>query len=138
MEQSLVKIPSSSEDEDESGYLISKALDSVTKSTNKNLIESFNHTGEGFNKKVKKDQDSSRKSDGSNPKRQLNLSVRVKEGKASFKAAAQGANVSDQNNLDTNNMPRIDSMLEEAGETTDDRIESRLISDNRKQSNSSQ
>ena len=49
MEQSLVKIPSSSEDEDESGYLISRALESVTKSTNKNLINSLNHTGEDFN-----------------------------------------------------------------------------------------
>ena len=97
---------SSSEDEENNEYLISKALDSVTKSTNKNLIESMNHTGEGFARKSKKnDYDTSSKGSGSR-KRQLNLSVRVKEGKAMFKAA-QGTGKNEANHIET--MPRIDS-----------------------------
>lgn len=97
----------------------------------------MNNSGEGFNRKNKsssrKDYDSSSKGSGSNRKRQLNLSVRVREGKAMFKAAHGGRH--DMNNLET--MPRIESQMEEVTEMTDDRIESRLISDNRRHGNSS-
>ena len=66
-----IKSPSSSEDEEDGGYLISKALDSVTKSTNKNLIESMGNSGEGFavKKSKKADYDTSSKGSGSNRKR---------------------------------------------------------------------
>ena len=60
------------------------------------MIESMNHTGEGFNRNLKNDYDTSSKGSGSR-KRQLNLSVRVKEGKAMFKAAQGGKN--DVNNM---------------------------------------
>ena len=57
----------------------------------------------------------------------------MKEGKAMFKAAAAQGKISDLNNIET--MPRIDSQLEEAADVTDDRIESRLISDNNNNTN---
>ena len=50
-----------------------------------------------------------------------------------FKAAAAQGKISDLNNIET--MPRIDSQLEEAADVTDDRIESRLISDNNNNTN---
>ena len=66
-----MKSPSSSEDEDNDGYLISKALDSVTKSKHSNVIKSLNRTGESFNnrKSSKKDYDTSSKGSNSNRKR---------------------------------------------------------------------
>ena len=53
-----------------------------------------------------------------------------------FKNAAQGGK-QNADNVETMPMPRIDSQLDDNAELTDDRIESRLISDNRRHGNSS-
>jgi len=100
---------------EDDAYLISRNVESVKYSQTENHITSFNKTGDEF---VNIDSKSaSRRSSISSIKRQLNLSVRIKEGRATFKAATAGI-VEDFGG----NLPRIESQMESGSPGTDDRV----------------
>ncbi len=85
-----------SDEEAHEEYLISRNLESVRKTNTKNFIKSINDSDDLMGSK----QSARVVSEASSAKRQLNLSVRMKEGKAMFKA---------NNDAKLQDMPRIDS-----------------------------
>jgi len=80
---------------------MSKALDSVSKSQNKHIFNSLMQSDQNFSKGNLSD-DRQSEIDSPNSKRQLNLSVRMKEGKAAFKSVMDP-------NLGPDQLPRIES-----------------------------
>ena len=111
----------SSDEEEGLSYMKSKELNTVQVSMHKSRFQSQNNTEDSFSKARK--QVSSKNSDSPSSKRQLNLSVRMREGRAAFKAIVEeGANKKQHR------VPRIESRMDGEREEFEDRIESRLIS----------